>query len=364
MRNEQKTICIIGLGVIGGSLALAIKKNHPKYTIIGYDEFASPKEIQKKKLVDILAVSLSAAVSTADYIFLCVPVQSILSLLPLVAQHCSSHALVTDVGSTKREICLLGSKLFAKRGNFIGGHPMTGAEGKGIAFADALLFQNATYVLCSDKRKKIQPEFIAFIQSLGSRVYVMDAKIHDKVAASISHLPQLLAVSLMNAAGAKNKKNPAYLTLAAGGFRDLTRIASSPFEMWGDILATNKDEIIASLKEFRLLLTKYETDIHSGKFHTLRSQFYQAKLWRDVIPKNSKGFLHQLYDLIVWVDDQPGVLASITSLLAKAKVNIKDIELLKIRDGVGGTFRLSFNSKYEAQRAEKALQRNFKTLQK
>jgi prephenate dehydrogenase len=352
-------ITIIGLGVIGGSLGLAIKQNHPRISVTGYDRPGTIVKALRKGAIDLGALTIPSAVHDADIVFLCTPVSSIIDLLPSVASNVKKNAIITDVGSTKTDIVSAARRHFIKNGVFIGGHPMAGSEGRGIDHADALMFQNATYVLCLEKKQR---KFIAplssLLHSIGARVLFLSAKEHDAVAAAISHLPQLIAVAMMNMIGGKNKKNPAYFQLAAGGFRDITRIASSPYGMWKDILTENATHIQRILKEMARTLDRYSKNLQSEQSRRKFSKrFTDAKSLRDAIPKNSKGFLHPLHDVYVTVDDKPGVLSRLTAALYKAKINIKDIELLKIRDGRGGTFRLSFDSKLAAGSARKVLKK-------
>ncbi len=358
-------ITIIGLGVIGGSLGLAIKQTDPSITVTGFDNVEHIDAALHRDAIDFGSISLPSLLHDADIIFLCTPVHTIIELLPTIAGYCKRSAIITDVGSTKLEITNAAKKVFKKNGLFIGGHPMAGSEGKGIEFADPLLFQNATYVLCADnsqKRKIIK--LTSLLQSIGTRVLFLSAKDHDTIAASISHLPQLIAVALMNMVEKKNKKHPGYLQLAAGGFRDITRIASSPYGMWNDILTSNSVEIRNAVKEFSMLLLQFEKDLQSSSRRTSFAQrFRTAKIVRDAIPKNSKGFLQPVHDIFVSVDDKPGVLSLMTTALYKANINIKDMELLKIREGRGGTFRLSFDSKQDAERAKSILKkRNIVTI--
>jgi prephenate dehydrogenase len=186
---------------------------------------------------------------------------------------------------------------------------------------------------------------------------LLDAGTHDKVAAAVSHVPQLLAVALMNAAARRNPVSRRHLELAAGGFRDLTRIASSPFEMWEDILALNRREVDAALRLLIVEAERYRQRVRANRVRALQRDFNAARRLRNAIPRNMKGFLHALVDLYVFVEDKPGMLAAITGSLARAGVNIKDMELMKIREGSGGTFRLSFESAEVAKRAGKILRR-------
>ena len=360
MKNKSSlNITIIGLGVIGGSLGLAIKQIDPHIIVTGFDNVENIDAALHRDAIDFGSISLPSLLHDADIIFLCTPVHTIIEILPTIAKYCKSSAIITDVGSTKSEIANAAKKVFRKNGIFIGGHPMAGSEGKGIDFADALLFQNATYVLCADTLQKRRiTKLTTLLHSIGARVLFLSAKDHDRIAAAISHLPQLIAVAMMNMVERKNKKHYGYLQLAAGGFRDITRIASSPYAMWNDILASNSVEIRNAVKEFSSLLFQFEKDLQSSSRRNVFAQrFRNAKIVRDAIPKNSKGFLQPVHDIFVSVDDKPGVLSMMTTALYKANINIKDMELLKVREGRGGTFRLSFDSKSDADKARNILMR-------
>jgi prephenate dehydrogenase len=338
-------VTIIGLGVIGGSLGLAIAQNIPDVCITGYDVPAVIKRARRRGAVHKTARTVEDAVTDADIVFLCTPVSSIISLLPQITLHIRKDTIVTDVGSVKSVIQAAAEKAFRSHGVFIGGHPMAGSEGSGIAHADPLLFQNAVYVLCPGRQKRsAYLKLVHVIEAIGARLLIMDARQHDRAAAVVSHLPQLLAVGMMTLAASENKKDASILQLAAGGFRDITRIASSPFPMWKDILCGNAKEIRTALYDFRSVLAEYDKELRSGSLGQTKRSFKGAKKYRDAIPRSSKGFLHPLHDLFVWVNDEPGVLARMTRVLFTAHLNIKDIELLKIREGRGGTFRISFDT--------------------
>ncbi len=361
LAHSPQRIAVIGLGVIGGSLGLAIKHYRPEIHVVGFDTGTVMDRARKRGAIDSAAKTLKHAVERADIVFLCTPISTILSLLPRVARFIQPHAVVTDVGSVKGIIQARAKKLFTSKGAFIGGHPMAGSEGSGIEYADALLFQNAVYVLCLENGKNPAVKTLAaLVRSIGARVMVMNANEHDRIAATISHLPQLLAVTMMNLAGQKNRSNPEFLQLAAGGFRDITRIASSPFPMWKDILRYNRTQIASVVKEIASQLHVMENDVRLDKPAHLLRKFRSAKSLRDAIPKNSKGFLHPLHDIYVWVNDTPGALSRITTALFRAGINIHDIELLKIREGEVGTFRFSFDSAEDARAAKRTLLKTFK----
>ena len=356
--QKETTIAIIGLGVIGGSLGLAFEEARVRATVVGYDTVPAMRRALKRNAIDRMAGSLKDAAVGADIVFVCTPVSSILRLLPAIAQNIGIHTIVTDVGSVKGVVHTQAGKYFRAKGIFVGGHPMAGSEGSGIEFADPLLFQNAVYVLCPLKRnlKDVEP-LSTLLKKIGARVMLMTARDHDRVAAAISHLPQLAAVGLMNLAADKNEQNRATIRLAAGGFRDMTRIASSPFPIWKDILSYNSVEVRKVLAELGATIKRYQKEVSGRSLREMQKNFQRAKAFRDAIPRNSKGFLHPTYDIYLWADDKPGVLAKITRALFDKRINISDIELMKIREGQGGTFRLSFETHEASQKAIAILRR-------
>ena len=355
--NPFKQITIIGVGLIGGSLALAIKHRYPAVHIIGVDKPQILKRALKRNAIDAAERSVERAVRSADLVIISAPVFAITKLLPVIAKNAAPHAIVTDTGSVKRAIVEQAQKLFPD-GNFIGGHPMAGSEFSGIDAAHPLLFQNAIYILTSTHKtnNKSLRAVAKFFNSLDARIFTLDPATHDSIVSAVSHLPQLAAVALMNTVGKQHPDSPAHLSLAAGGFRDMTRIASSRFSMWKDILSANKKEIGKALRLFINQLENIATAVDSNPSR-LSAEFKTSRNLRLHIPQSMKGFMSPLVDLSVFVEDKPGELARLTSSLAKKKINIKDMELLKVREGRGGTFRLSFENRNVSDEAARILQR-------
>lgn len=344
-------ISIIGTGLIGGSIALSLRQSKQyNFTITGFD--ADPRSLDIAYEIGAInkkAYSIEDAVKDADVIFLCTPLKEILQLLRTVPNFAKSGAIITDVGSVKK-IVLKEAERIKNDVYFIGGHPMAGSEKKGINFADPFLFENAVYVLCPNFNVplKIVNDFIELIKLTGANIILLDPEIHDRIAGYISHLPQLIAVLLVNTVGNMGSD---YLSLSGGGFKDLTRIASSQFEMWNDIISFNKDKIIEAIDNFINGFNRYKEIIKSGKIEDLRSEFDNAFKLRNEIPSSRKGFINVLYDVFITVEDKPGVLSKISTALYEGGLNIKDIELLRVREGTGGTFRLSFGSENDARKA-------------
>ena len=289
------------------------------------------------------------ALGEASLVVLAGPVSVIIEQLGRIGPYLQQGATVTDVGSTKRAIVKAAASL-PDSVHFVGGHPMAGAETIGVESADPFLFQNAVYVICPGREhdRPAAAKYSELVGALGARVLVMTPAEHDRIAATISHLPQIVAVGLMNLAASLNENDPNTLKLAAGGFRDLTRIASSPFEVWRDICDTNADEIKEHIDSFIEQLESLRELVGTEKLGT---GFQRAAESRALIQKNAKGFLSPVYQVVVTAADEVGVIKKIAIGLAEESINIKDIEVLKVREGEGGTIMLGFASLDERARA-------------
>lgn len=351
-------VAIIGIGLIGGSLALAWKERLPNLHVTGFDKPDVLRQAIQRGVIDHEASSLADAVHGADAVFLAVPLNALEPVLGAIAPHLRPHTLLTDVGSVKQPVINAAVDLLPNNVCFIGGHPMTGSERSGLEGADSFLFENAVYVLCPNGQEETDAyrALTHLVESTGARVLAMDSVQHDRVVACVSHLPQLLATNLMNIAADRSQDNPITLQLAAGGFRDMTRIASSPFEMWSAVLEANRMDVRTALDELIHVLefTRNQLD-PDGDLRELRPVFERARAVRNTIPRDFKGFLRPLSDVFVYAKDQPGVLAHITGTLFRQGISIKDIELLKIREGTGGAFRISLEDDKTADAAVAAL---------
>lgn len=341
-------IVISGLGVMGASLAQAIKNSDYAAEIWGYDRKNIIDQALDLDIIDYPVSNWPDNCRDADLVFLATPIKVIKQHLDDLNQIISSNTIVTDIGSTKQELNSYTRKINFS-GIYIGGHPMTGAEKNGIAASNPLLYENAIYILTTDSKhinKKIEVNLISVLKAIKARIFFMDAERHDKVMAMISHLPQLLAVALINYVGQENQKLQHCFNLAAGGFRDLTRIASSSSEIWQDIISTNKKNIELALESFIIQLEKEKNTLDD-----IKTTFSQANAFRTKIPTKNKGFLSPLTDVLVYVDDQKGVIAKISNALFKEDIDIRDIELLKIREHEGGVFMISFENEKKANEA-------------
>jgi prephenate dehydrogenase len=342
----------MGLGLIGGSLAKSFKNAKQDFLITGFDKDSVSDRALELKIIDKKINSLSESL-TSDIIFLSLPTDLSLKYLIELAPHLKQGQIISDVSGVKGIFETEWLKLDSK-GIYIGGHPMTGKERGGLENSDPLLFENSLYLI-SDKSKNLPviSIFTDLIRLLGSRIRFIDPFMHDKITAGVSHLPQVLAVSLINSL--EEKKDINYLDFAAGGFRDLTRVASSDFEIWEALFKFNRNEIVASIENLLDKLKSVKDLINNEKMKSLKEEFDSSKRRRETIPSNIKGFINPLFDLFIFADDKPGSLFKLTEVLYRNSINIKDIELLKIREGTGGTFRISFETSIAAERAKELL---------
>ncbi|MFQ5669484.1 MAG: prephenate dehydrogenase [Acidobacteriota bacterium] len=246
----RKTV-IIGLGLVGGSLGLALRQHCKGVEVAGFDRAALGKAAVAAGAVDKMAARLEEALEGAGLVVLATPVGAILDLLPRLAPLLEPDSVVTDVGGTKREIGEAAQRTLGGRCSFIGGHPLAGAEQSGLQAARGDLFLGAPWVLCPSPtaRPEAVGDLADLLTSIGALPVRLEPARHDRAVAAVSHLPQILAVALLRVV-ATHADVRLLETLAAGGFRDLTRIGSSAFSTWRDVLASNQVEMVAVLDRF------------------------------------------------------------------------------------------------------------------
>ena len=237
-----RRVCVVGVGLLGGSVALGLRRSFPGLTVVGVDRAGTAVQAHAAGLLDVAAASLDEGLQGADLVVLATPVRSIQQLLGEVASRAGEEVLVTDVGSTKRSICATAAELPAGSPAFVGGHPMAGRARGGWQQASADLLTDAPWILCP-----VGPEgwehigsLELLVEGLGALPLRMEPDAHDRTVARLSHLPQLLAMALMELGAAED------LRAAGPAFRDMTRLAGSSSALWEDILATNADEVRAA----------------------------------------------------------------------------------------------------------------------
>lgn len=347
------TCGFIGLGLIGGSIAKAIRSTIPNAHIIAYDISMSSLRLAKDEhVIDDIRPAVDNAFCACDYIFLCAPVENNDENLLVLKEYLSPRTILTDVGSVKagihRQIDNLGLK-----DQFIGGHPMTGSERFGYPNSNAALLENAYYILTpSDTApESMLSEYRNLVESLGAIPLILSCEEHDYVTAAISHLPHVIAASLVNLVREADSKEGVMKMVAAGGFKDITRIASSSPDMWQQICLTNTDNISKLLKDYIKSLTDISVCLDYRAKDALYDFFDNARNYRESFIDASSGPIKAEYVFTVDIMDKPGAIAAIASLLALHDVSIKNIGINHNREFAEGALRIEFYDKPTIDRA-------------
>jgi prephenate dehydrogenase len=353
-------VAIIGLGLIGGSLGMALRRLGLAAEVVGIGR--SEEKLQlgvEVGAADTVTTDLQSGVAGASLVVVATPVSTVVPVVREAAPHLRPGTVVTDVGSTKAAIVRAVEPIGAAHSfYFVGGHPMAGSERAGVKNADPYLFENAYYILtpttATDPSALDRVRRLA--EGIGARVIQLAPEVHDFYVAAVSHLPHCVAAALVNTIGALPERE-ALLPLAAGGFRDTTRVAAGDVTVWRDIILSNSEAILTVLERYRQVLGELAAIVASGNAQALEEWLRKAHLLRQTVSAKSKGYLPELCEIVVTVPDRPGVIAHLSGILGNAGINICDIEILRVREGEGGTIRLGFASTADQEEALALLQR-------
>lgn len=349
----MKKILIIGLGLIGSSLAVNIKKTHPEHEIFGIDNDKTLQIALENDIIDKQMTNLTAA-SQMDFIILAVPIRQILDYLDKLSKlELKENVIITDTGSTKAEIVQFAAEKFAgKSVKFIGGHPMAGSHKSGVLAADEHLFENAYYVLTEENQ-----DLTNLFSGLLANFIIVKSDEHDRATSAVSHFPHILASNLVQNWSKFSTENPLAKMLAAGGFRDMTRIAEANPQMWTSIFLSNRTEILDRMSEFE------------QEFHELRSNLTKAdetflldffekghEIRKNMEIRQGSGSIS--YDLFVSVPDQKGIVLRVLTILQDISItNVKINE--ENRADVFGVLQISFKNSKDLTKAQQILQKDF-----
>ena len=355
-------VFVIGLGLIGGSLALCIKEEHKEVIVCGYDINEEQAKLAKMMgVIDESVQSIEAGAKDADLIIISTPVTVTEQILEQLAElPLKDNVIVTDTGSTKTTITDKARSLIEKGTCFIGGHPMAGSHKSGVTAAKKILFENAFYLFTPRQETNLQAieTLKAWLEGTKAKFLIVSPEEHDYLTGVISHFPHLIAASLVHQAAAAEDHSALVSRLAAGGFRDITRIASSSPAMWRDILLHNRTVILELLLGWENEMQKVITLLESRDASEIYRYFDEAKNYRDGLPSKEKGAIPAFYDLFVDVPDYPGSISEITGHLARDEINITNIRILETREDVYGVLVISFQTEEDRTRAEVCIQTN------
>ena len=357
-----KTIYIAGLGLIGASMALGIKRDHPDYEILGYNRSQASRDIALERgMIDRATDDFASFAPLADVIILTLPIkQTIAFLQELATLELKEGVIISDAGSTKSAIVNVAEENFAgKPVRFVGAHPMAGSHKTGAASADVNLFENAYYIFTPSSltTQDTLEEMRDLLSGLHARFIEIDATEHDRVTSQISHFPHILASGLMEQTASYAEEHEMARRFAAGGFRDMTRIAESEPGMWTSILLSNRETIIERIEDFKRRLDEVGQAISKGDENQIWNFFNQAREQRQAMEIHKRGGVDSSYDLYVDVPDEEDVILRILELLrGTSLVNIHINE--ENREDVHGILQISFKNAQDLKRAEQVITEN------
>ena len=350
---KVKSISIIGLGLIGGSLAKAFRKEHENLKIYAVDNYAqSLLRAKSEGVIDNGFSECCFEIWNSDIIFICTPVKITMQFITQLCGNIKQDCIITDTASTKGEICNYIESL-EKPPIFIGGHPMAGTEKSGYSNAFSHLFENAYYVLTPTKTSTETAVHTLdnLVSSIGAIPIVVSPQQHDLVTGCISHVPHIIASALVTLA--KNNENDTGLVklLAAGGFKDITRIASSSPTMWENIVLSNSEVIINLLDDCKSIVDDMITNIKNSDNLKIYDFFESAKIFRDNFATKSKGLIPQSFELLVDIKDEPGIIGNIATILGNNGINIKNINVSNSREFEQGCLRITLSDQTNTDKA-------------
>ena len=346
----------IGLGLIGGSIARKMKENNPKVSIIAtaghqktVDDAFGLGLIDNNELLELNSFK------DCDVIFLCAPVNKNIEYLTQLKDIIKDDCIITDVGSTKTQIHEKVIELGLER-NFIGGHPMTGSEKTGILNSDKQLLENAYYIITptTATTEENLNNFRQFVLSLGSIALILDYREHDHATAAISHLPHMIAYSLVNLIEHIDSEKETMKTIAAGGFRDVTRIAASSPVMWENICESNKTQLLSLMDQYEANFHKLREIIAEGSSQKMLDYFQDSKNYRDSLTLPGAKIRKDFHEIFVDIADEAGGIAVLASLLAFNGISIKNIGIMNNREFEEGVLRIEF---YDEDALESAIKK-------
>ena len=348
----MSTVGILGLGLIGGSFAKAY--HAAGWQVLAYDRDASVLSFAEMSgAVD--GVLDAQSVSGCDLVLACICPEAAIASITALAPHIGEKPVVIDCCGTKRVVCDALFPLARQYGfTYLGGHPMAGSERVGYINSKASLLENAYYILTptpSVPADRLEA-YRALVEKLGAIPLILNHEKHDYITAAISHLPHVIAASLVNLVRDSDSEDGIMRLVAAGGFKDITRIASSSAAMWQQICLTNGENISALLQGYIDSLTAIKSEIDSSQADALYTLFDSARIYRDSFINASSGPIKRSFSFNVDIADKSGSLARIVALLANHRLSIKNIGITHNRESEDGVLRIEF---YDAAAMETAV---------
>lgn len=362
--NPHMHYGFIGLGLIGASIAKSLRRVFTECTITAYNRSESARIMALNDgVANYVTDKIDASFKDCDYIFLCTPVEYNCEYLKVLKDIVKPKCIITDVGSVKTNIHEAVKEL-GMEAQFIGGHPMAGSEKTGYENATDRLVENAFYPITptslTDEQKLY--EYKAIVEAIGAIPVIMNYKEHDYTVAGISHLPHIIASELVNLVKASDSEKGFMKLLAAGGFKDITRIASSSPEMWEQICMTNTDNLVTLLDDYIDMLNNVKSRLLDKDGAFINQMFAKSREYRNQFAKNTTASIMKSYRLYVDIADEVGTLSNVVSLLSENGVNIKNLRIENNRENEDGVLSITFMDDNSLSKAAELFKENNYTV--
>jgi prephenate dehydrogenase len=349
------------MGFTGSSMGLALKQYLPDIFITGIDSGSVLIRAKNIGAIDkgCIYEEIEQGLKDADLVIFATTIRNVEELLPKVYKAVKKSAIVTDTCNTKKEIVDLAENLFVNKAFFIGGHPMIGYKRGGIEQADPLLFVNINYILTPSR--KTAPEALSelktVVDAIGASPVLMSPEEHDEISCVLNHLLQLIVIAQVNTmiSGLDSEKDEAAVALAGERFKQFAEAILTPSYFWGEILESNRSFLEKNVELFIDRLKDLSKQVGSAKFD---EEYERARGFVNKVPIATKGFSSSLFDIYVNIEDKTGAIAKLTSLIAAEAFNIRDIGIVKIKEGETAILRISFNNQSTASKAGSFLIKN------
>jgi len=349
-------LAVIGVGMMGGSIALAAQNRAHVDEVVGFDTDAAALEgALEQGVIMEAAASAAEAAAYADLVVVSTPVRSIPGLVEECAAAEPRPRLITDTGSTKSAI--MASLSAHARSLFIGGHPMCGAADSGVKYARADLFEGSPYFLCTTGAAfpKLYEMLQQFVLDLGARPTHIDAAAHDRILGVISHLPHVLANVLMDHAGSYSAGGKRALQWVGASFTDLTRVAGANPPMWRDIFLENREALAESIRSVSSELQAFASYLQESDDAAVAEAIDSAAGYRQEMLELADLTPDTLYRVTVRVPDRPGSISQVMTALGEARINVEDLTLHHMSRSMGGDLVLFIDGLENAERASTLL---------
>ena len=354
-------VFVVGLGLIGGSLIKGIRSTGEAFHVTAFDQ--NKKALEKAMelgVIQSVASTIQEGARDADLIVLAAPVSAIVEVIETLSTiSLKPGVIITDVGSTKAQIAE-SAKHYLAHVDFIGGHPMAGSHKSGVEASNEGLFENAFYFLTPlDHVSESQVNQLKnWLKGTRAKILVVDPAKHDEMVGVISHFPHIVAAALVHHLKNQPEEGFDLPSFAAGGFRDITRIASSDPILWQDITINNREVLLELFHSWESVMNQVKRDLLENDTDGIHRFYQEAKMFRDQFPVKKKGAIPSSNDLFLDIADHPGEIGKVATLIGNENLSLTNLNIIELRENISGVLHLSFQTEAERDQAIPLLEKN------